>query len=108
MYISCIQVRRCGELIRIFPSPLSLKYLKLVEDQLVSCTLNFTYIIIRLSNVCADGHAGVLPSCLLYTHVLMLHVAVILATLFCALQRYYNLLLNAWIRRYHKQHSRGQ
>ena len=29
-------------------------------------------------------------------------------TLFGAVQRYYNLLLNAWIRRYHKQHSKGQ
>ena len=29
-------------------------------------------------------------------------------TLLGALQRYYNLLLNAWTRKYHKQHSKGQ
>ena len=32
----------------------------------------------------------------------------VLATLFHVLQRYYNLLVNAWTRKYHKQHSKGQ
>ena len=44
-----LQVRRCGELVRIFPSPSSHKYLKFFEVQVSVCMYVRTYVSMYMS-----------------------------------------------------------